>query len=169
VFGGGQVGGDLGELIESSLQVFDDLGRKNGGIREIAGIAEAVVAEPEDVEVRFVALDQVFVGEGSEALGFGPLVAVIRLCSSSLLALAVGVLRGDGADQDVEVAFETAEVVLQAGSASIGRGCVLAEGFGDGGEALVGVDLDLNHGFEGLLDIQPAVFDMFQAFFRGHG
>ena len=47
----GQVGGDLGELIEGSLQVFDDLGRENSGVREVVGIAEAVVAEPEDIEV----------------------------------------------------------------------------------------------------------------------
>jgi hypothetical protein len=29
--------------------------------------------------------------------------------------------------------------------------------------------LDLDNGLEGLLDIKPTVFDMFQAFFRGHG
>jgi hypothetical protein len=84
------------------------------------------------------------------------------LCSFSVLALAVGVLSGDGADQDVEVVFETAD-------ACVGGVYELTHGFGDGADFRDGVGLDLDNGLEGLLDIKPTVFDMFQAFFRGHG
>ena len=109
MFGRGQVGGDLGELIEGSLQVFDDLGRKNGGVQEIVGIAEAVVAEPEDVEVGFVALDQVFVGEGAEALGFGPLVAVIRVVGADEI-VQVGTGEGVGLQGEVLVGADRVRV-----------------------------------------------------------
>jgi hypothetical protein len=34
-FWGGQAGRKLGELVEGSLRVFDDLSGKNGGVREI--------------------------------------------------------------------------------------------------------------------------------------
>ena len=33
VFGGAKIGGDLGELIESGLQIFYDLSGKNGRVR----------------------------------------------------------------------------------------------------------------------------------------
>src|ERR1019366_1411195 len=111
-FGRGQVGGDLGELIEGSLQVFDDLGRGNSGVREVVGIAETVVAQPEDIEVGFVALDQVFVGEGSEALGFGPLVAVIRVVGADEI---VQVATGEGVGLQGEV-LVGAEIVDPQGA-----------------------------------------------------
>ncbi|HEY3616642.1 MAG TPA: hypothetical protein VGK96_07490 [Candidatus Sulfotelmatobacter sp.] len=47
----------MSELIQGGLEVFDDLSGKNGRVGEIGGIAQAVVAEPEDVEVGFVAFD----------------------------------------------------------------------------------------------------------------
>ena len=58
----------------------------------------------------------------------------------SMLALAVGVLSGDGADEGNEM-----------------------------GDLFVGVGFDSKADPEGLLDIEPTVFDAFPAFFRGHG
>ena len=78
-----------------------------------------------------------------------------------MLALTVGMLGGDGADQCVEILFEAA-------SACAGRVYVLADGFDEATDFLVGVDLALCDGFEGLLDFEPTVFDTIQAFFSGH-
>src|ERR1017187_2066667 len=77
-----QIGGDLSELIESGLQIFHDLSRENGRVREIRGIAEAVIPEPEDVEVGFVTLDQVLIGEAPETIGFGPLMPVLGIVTT---------------------------------------------------------------------------------------
>lgn len=51
------------------MQVLDNLGCQNGGVRQIGGVAQAVVPEPEDIEIGLVALDQILVGEAPEALG----------------------------------------------------------------------------------------------------
>ena len=53
---GGEVGIDQGELVEGGLQVLDDLGGDDVGIGEVGGVLEALVAQPEDVEVGLVAL-----------------------------------------------------------------------------------------------------------------
>jgi hypothetical protein len=58
----------------------------------------------------------------------------------SVLALAVGVLGSDRADQCVKVVFE-------AGSTRAGRVHVLADRFREGRQSLVGVCLDLDHSF----------------------
>ena len=55
--------------------VFDDFGGDYIGIGKIGAVLEAFVFEPEDVEVEFVALGYLVVGETLEALGFFPLVA----------------------------------------------------------------------------------------------
>ena len=43
------------------------------------------------------------------------------------------------------------------------RICVPADGFGEAGDSLVGAGLDLGAGFEGLLHVEPAVFDQAEA------
>jgi hypothetical protein len=60
---------EAGELLERGLQIDGDLLSDNFGIRQILGIFERVVLEPENVELRFVALDQFVVGEALEPLG----------------------------------------------------------------------------------------------------
>lgn len=44
-FRAGEIGGDLGELVQRGLQVFDDFGGKNGWVREIVGVLKAFIAE----------------------------------------------------------------------------------------------------------------------------
>ena len=68
---------DQGELVQRGLQILDDLGGDHVGGGEIGGVFQAVVFEPEDVQAGFVALDQVVVGEGVEALGLLALVAIL--------------------------------------------------------------------------------------------
>jgi hypothetical protein len=57
------------------LQVFHDVEGDDSWRRQIRGLLQRVVFEPEDVEVDLVALDQVGVVEGFEALGFLALMA----------------------------------------------------------------------------------------------
>ena len=71
-----QVLRDRRELLQRGLQVFGDLGSDNIGIRQVRAVFEAIVFEPEEVEVHLVALDQLFVGEGLPAL------ALVRLVRS---------------------------------------------------------------------------------------
>ena len=52
-----QISGDLGELGEGGLEVFDDFCGDDIGIGKVGAVFEAFVFEPEDVEVEFVALD----------------------------------------------------------------------------------------------------------------
>jgi hypothetical protein len=58
------------------LQILDNFGCQNGRVRQIGRIAQAVIPEPEHIEIGLIALDQVFVGEGPEAPGFSSLVAI---------------------------------------------------------------------------------------------
>jgi hypothetical protein len=58
------------------LQVLDNFGCQNSGVRQIGRIAQTVIPEPEDVEIGFIAFDQVLVGEAPEALSFTPLVPI---------------------------------------------------------------------------------------------
>jgi len=48
-------------MFQGGFEVFDDLLGENVGIGEIVGVFEAFVAEPEDVEAGFVAVDEFFV------------------------------------------------------------------------------------------------------------
>ena len=50
------------------MQILDNFGCQNGGVGQIGGIAQAVVPEPEDIEIGLVALDQIVIGEAPEAL-----------------------------------------------------------------------------------------------------
>ena len=52
-----QISCDFGELSQRGLEIFYDFGGDNVGIREVGAVFEAFVFEPEDVEVKFVALD----------------------------------------------------------------------------------------------------------------
>jgi len=115
----GQVSGDLGELIEGGLQVFDDLGGEYGGVRKIRRIAEAVIAEPEKYRGWLVAFDQVFVGKNVEALGFGALVAVLGFVGVDEV-VEVGVGKSTGFQGEVLIGTE---IVIQSLRV---QGCSLA-------------------------------------------
>ena len=62
-----QLSGNVRKLFERGLQIFSDfLGQHFWG-RQILAVFERVVFEPEDVEVGFVAFDDLVVGEAAPA------------------------------------------------------------------------------------------------------
>ena len=62
--------GDGAEVVEGGGEVVDDFGGDEVGAGEVVEVLEAVVFEPEDVEVEFVARAEIFVAEAAEAFGF---------------------------------------------------------------------------------------------------
>jgi len=66
------------------LEVFDDLGGDDVGIRKVGAVLKRFVFEPEDVEVEFVALEQLLIGETFEALGLFFLSSVLGTPPASL-------------------------------------------------------------------------------------
>jgi hypothetical protein len=57
----GEVGVDQGDLVEGGLEVLDDPGGDDVRLLEGRGVVQALVAQPEDVEVGLVAGDEVVV------------------------------------------------------------------------------------------------------------
>ena len=51
-----QIVRDFGELGEGGLEVFHDLSRDHIGVGEIGAVFEAIVLQPKNVEVKFIAL-----------------------------------------------------------------------------------------------------------------
>ena len=51
-----QIVRDFGELGEGGLKVFNDFLRDDVGIGEVGAVFEAIVLQPKNVEVEFVAL-----------------------------------------------------------------------------------------------------------------
>ena len=74
-----EIGGDLLQLAQSSAEVFYDLFGYLVGRREGGGVFCAFVAEPEDVQVGFVPLQEVIVAEAVEPLRLLALAAVLRV------------------------------------------------------------------------------------------
>jgi hypothetical protein len=72
------------------LEVFHDVEGDHAGGGEVGRFFEGAVFEPEDVEVDLVALDQVLVVEGFEALGLLALVAGRRTTLLSRFPLICG-------------------------------------------------------------------------------
>ena len=107
-FAGPEVGCDLRELVQGRLQILNNFGGQDGGIGQIGRIAQAVIPEPEDVEVGFVALDQVFVGEAAEALGFAALVAIFGIVAADEV-VQVGAGEGVGLQREVLVGAEVVD------------------------------------------------------------
>jgi hypothetical protein len=66
--------GDGVELLPGRLQVVGDLLCQHFGVGQVVGVLQALVLEPEKIEVRLVALGQLVVTECPPAR-FGPLVA----------------------------------------------------------------------------------------------
>ena len=64
------------------MEVFDDFLRDYVGIGKVSAIFAGFVFEPEDVEVELVALEQLLVGEGPEAVGQFSLVAVSAVAAA---------------------------------------------------------------------------------------
>lgn len=90
------------------MQVFGDFGGDDFGGGEIGGVFEAVVFEPKDVEVGFVALDQVLVGERLEAVGLFALVAIFRTVAGDEV-VEVGALQRIGFQGEVLVGAEVVD------------------------------------------------------------
>ena len=65
-----EVVGDGAEVVEGGGEVVDDFGGDEVGAGEAVEVLEAVVLEPEDVEVEFVAGAELLVGEAAEAFAF---------------------------------------------------------------------------------------------------
>ena len=61
------------------MEVFDDLGGDYVRGWQISGVLQAVILEPEDVQVYFVPLEKVFVREAFEAFDLFACVAVLRM------------------------------------------------------------------------------------------
>ena len=74
-----QVGRDLGELVEGGLQVFGNLGGYDIGVGKTGRVFQTIVLEPEDVQAELVALEELVIVEGPEAVGGPALVAVVRV------------------------------------------------------------------------------------------
>ncbi len=51
--------------LEGGFQVFDDLLRQDVRVREVVGVFETFISEPEDVEASFVAVDEFLVVVGA--------------------------------------------------------------------------------------------------------
>ena len=58
------------KFFECGFERIDDFGGELGRGREVFGVFEGLVFEPEDVEVGFVSRDDFVVGEFIEAVGF---------------------------------------------------------------------------------------------------
>jgi len=67
------------KLLECGLQIGGDVGSDDFRRRQVRGLLERVVFQPEDVQVHLVALGQLFVGEGLEALALLP-ITPLPLC-----------------------------------------------------------------------------------------
>ncbi len=80
------------ELGQRGFEGFDDLGGQFGRGREVFAVFQAVVFEPEDVEVGFVARDDLVVGVAFEAVGLPSAV------SAAPRLLALGGPSRQGAD-----------------------------------------------------------------------
>ena len=66
-------------MLEGGFEVFGDVGGDDFGSREVGGVFEGLVLEPEDVEVDLIALEEVLVGEALEALGLRALEAILGI------------------------------------------------------------------------------------------
>ena len=63
--------GYAAEVVEGGAEVFDYLDGDEFGAGEAIEVLAAVVFEPENVEVEFVAVDEFLVAEATEAFGLG--------------------------------------------------------------------------------------------------
>ena len=75
----GEVGGDLLQLAQGGAEVFYDLFGNLVRRRQSGGVFCAFVAEPEDVQVGFIPLQEVLVAEAVEAFRLLALAAVLRV------------------------------------------------------------------------------------------
>ena len=64
-----QVAGDEGELVKCGLQVLGDFGSDHVGGGQVRRVLQALVFQPEDVQVHLVALEKLLVRKTFEAVG----------------------------------------------------------------------------------------------------
>jgi hypothetical protein len=75
-----QTGRDLAEALKGRFQALDDLGGDLVRRRQQIRVIQAVVLQPEDVEVDLVAPDQIGIGEFAEALALFAFPAAALSC-----------------------------------------------------------------------------------------
>src|SRR6266446_1820993 len=89
-----QVLSDSHELLQRVLQVFDDAGGDFSRRRKLVRSLQAFVAQPEEVQAEFVALEEFFIAEGAETFALLALVTVfwmitghkiIKMCTFELV------------------------------------------------------------------------------------
>lgn len=70
------------ELLKGSFQVVDNLGRKNVRFGQAIDVLQAVVLQPEDIQVQLIPMGEFVVAEPSETFGFPALMITIglRIC-----------------------------------------------------------------------------------------
>ncbi len=94
--------GQGGELSQGGFEVLDDLGCDHTGCRQVVGVLQALVAEPEDVEARLVAGDQLVVAEPVEPLALLSLASLPGLVALDEV-VEVGAGEGVGLEREVLV------------------------------------------------------------------
>ncbi len=67
------------ELLHCRFQISRDVGGDDFGGGQVGGFFQSFVLQPEDVQVHLVALGQLVVGEGLEALALFAAVPVLRI------------------------------------------------------------------------------------------
>ena len=118
---------DGGELFEGGFEVGDDFGGEDVGVGEVGRVFEGIVLEPEDVEVGFVAFDQVVVGERFEAVRFFTVVP-----SAGRTCLVFGTFRFAEVAGDEVVEVGALDGVFFEGEMFVGTEVVNPEFFGPG-------------------------------------
>lgn len=63
-----QVAGNLPKLLQRRFQVISDVFGQFVGFRQVLRVFQALILDPEDVQIQLVALGQVFVDEGTPAI-----------------------------------------------------------------------------------------------------
>src|SRR5947207_812596 len=76
IFSSSQVSGDGFELFESNAQIFNNALCQHIRRRQGVGALQTIVAQPEDIQIEFVAFEQVFIREFAEAFGLAALMAI---------------------------------------------------------------------------------------------
>ena len=77
-----QVSGNLGELVEGGLEVLGYFKGDDVGVGQVGRVLQAVVFQPENVQIDFVTFEKVFVGKGLEAFGLFARMTVLCMVAA---------------------------------------------------------------------------------------
>lgn len=89
-------------MVEGGFEVFGDFTGEDVWGGKACRVLEALVFEPEYIEVYFVSLHEFFIRENVEALGFFAVVAVLRIVAADEV-LKVSIFQGIGFKGEVHV------------------------------------------------------------------